>query len=127
MNQIAGTKDPEDEPVAQSQTQLQPELQEASKGSDKSELASGEEEAVGEEKPAGDPMEEDPVSSATVFCIKLKQPRSNLQHKMSVPELCRNFRYVQWKIARVLAQFCVFVGGYFLDCDIVFLWFFVLC
>lgn len=41
---------------------------------------------------ADDPMEEDPVGPATVFCIKLKQPRSNLQHKMSVPELCRNFR-----------------------------------
>lgn len=41
----------------------------------------------------GDPMEEDSVSPATVFCIRLKQPRSNLQHKMSVPELCRNFRY----------------------------------
>ncbi|XP_050125616.1 uncharacterized protein LOC126602792 [Malus sylvestris] len=40
-----------------------------------------------------DPMEEDAVNSAAVFCIRLKQPRSNLQHKMSVPELCRNFRY----------------------------------
>jgi hypothetical protein len=37
-------------------------------------------------------MEEDSVSPATVFCIRLKQPRSNLQHKMSVPELCRQFR-----------------------------------
>lgn len=41
---------------------------------------------------ADDPMEEDPVGPATVFCIRLKQPRSNLLHKMSVPELCRNFR-----------------------------------
>lgn len=40
-----------------------------------------------------DPMEEDSVNPATVFCIRLKQPRSNLLHKMSVPELCRNFRY----------------------------------
>nr|XP_009804887.1 PREDICTED: mediator of RNA polymerase II transcription subunit 16-like isoform X2 [Nicotiana sylvestris] len=39
-----------------------------------------------------DPMDEDSVNPATVFCIRLKQPRSNLLHKMSVPELCRNFR-----------------------------------
>lgn len=42
-----------------------------------------------------DPMEEDApssVSTSLVFCIGLKQPRSDLQHKMSVPELCRNFR-----------------------------------
>lgn len=38
-------------------------------------------------------MDEDSVSPATVFSIRLKQPRSNLQHKMSVPELCRNFRF----------------------------------
>lgn len=41
---------------------------------------------------AGEPMEEDLVGPATVFTIRLKQPLSNLQHKMSVPELCRNFR-----------------------------------
>uniref|UniRef100_A0A6N2KZG3 Uncharacterized protein n=1 Tax=Salix viminalis TaxID=40686 RepID=A0A6N2KZG3_SALVM len=41
-------------------------------------------------------MEEDSVSPATVFCIRLKQPRSNLQHKMSVPELCRKFSAVAW-------------------------------
>lgn len=52
--------------------------------------AGGAEEEVGV-KPE-DPMEEDSVNPATVFCIRLKQPRSNLQHKMSVPELCRNFR-----------------------------------
>lgn len=39
-----------------------------------------------------DPMEEDTVNPANVFCIRLKQPKSNLLHKMSVPELCRNFR-----------------------------------
>lgn len=39
-----------------------------------------------------DNMEVDSVNPATVFCIRLKQPRSNLLHKMSVPELCRNFR-----------------------------------
>ncbi|XP_023768656.1 mediator of RNA polymerase II transcription subunit 16 [Lactuca sativa] len=45
---------------------------------------------------AGDPMDEDSVNPATVFCIRLKQPRSNLQYKMSVPELCRNFSAVAW-------------------------------
>lgn len=53
--------------------------------------ASGEEDAAG--KGTEDPMEEDSVNPATVFCIRLKQPRSNMQYKMSVPELCRNFRY----------------------------------
>lgn len=43
-----------------------------------------------------DPMEEDSVNPATVFCIRLKQPKSNLLHKMSVPELCRNFSAVAW-------------------------------
>lgn len=37
-------------------------------------------------------MDVDSLSPATVFCVKLKQPNSNLLHKMSVPELCRNFR-----------------------------------
>ncbi|KAK1283819.1 Mediator of RNA polymerase II transcription subunit 16 [Acorus calamus] len=48
-------------------------------------------------------MDEDPaeapdpaVSPATVFQILLKQPPSNLRHKMSVPELCRNFSAVAW-------------------------------
>ncbi|KAL1221761.1 Mediator of RNA polymerase II transcription subunit 16 [Cardamine amara subsp. amara] len=41
-------------------------------------------------------MEVDSVSPATVFCVKLKQPNSNLLHKMSVPELCRNFSAVAW-------------------------------
>ncbi|KAJ0443546.1 putative mediator of RNA polymerase II transcription subunit 16 [Helianthus annuus] len=46
---------------------------------------------------AGDPMDEDVVNNpATVFCIRLKQPRANLQYKMSVPELCRNFSAVAW-------------------------------
>lgn len=39
-------------------------------------------------------MEEDPVNPAIVFCIWLKQPKSNLRYKMRVPELCRNFRLV---------------------------------
>ncbi|GKV13821.1 hypothetical protein SLEP1_g24794 [Rubroshorea leprosula] len=44
-------------------------------------------------------MEDDTVSPVTVFCIRLKQPRSNLQRKMSVLELCRNFRvgFLSWK------------------------------
>ncbi|KAK9150079.1 hypothetical protein Syun_008388 [Stephania yunnanensis] len=33
-------------------------------------------------------------SPATVFSIRLKQPPSNLRHKMSVPELCRTFRRI---------------------------------
>nr|XP_048326044.1 mediator of RNA polymerase II transcription subunit 16 isoform X3 [Ziziphus jujuba var. spinosa] len=86
MNQVAGPKDAEEEPAAQS-------LVEVSKGSDKAETLSPDEVAV--EKP-NDPMEEDSVSPATVFCIRLKQPRSNLMHKMSVPELCRNFSAVAW-------------------------------
>ncbi|KAK4798651.1 hypothetical protein SAY86_030977 [Trapa natans] len=45
---------------------------------------------------AADLMEEDLVGPATVFTIRLKQPLSNLQHKMSVPELCRNFSAVAW-------------------------------
>jgi hypothetical protein len=55
-------------------------------------VVAGAKEVEDEEKP-DDPMEEDSaLSPATVFCIRLKQPRSNLLHKMSVPELCRNFR-----------------------------------
>lgn len=79
-----GNKDPEEESVGQSL-----EIVAKAAGSDKAEPLSSEEESV--EKP-DDPMEEDSVSPATVFCIRLKQPRSNLQYKMSVPELCRNFR-----------------------------------
>ncbi|KAM7500810.1 hypothetical protein LguiA_025224 [Lonicera macranthoides] len=44
-----------------------------------------------------DQMEvEDSVDPATVFCIRLNQPRSSLQFKMSVPELCRTFSAVAW-------------------------------
>lgn len=46
-----------------------------------------------------DPMEEDPPSPATVFKIRLRQHRSNLRHKMSVPELCRNFRLLNFLIS----------------------------
>ncbi|XP_062013196.1 mediator of RNA polymerase II transcription subunit 16 [Rosa rugosa] len=59
-----------------------------------------EEEEEEEEEPQNDddPMEEDAssVSPSAVFCIGLKQPRSDLLHKMSVPELCRNFSAVAW-------------------------------
>lgn len=81
QNQVPGTNDAEDEPAAES-----------TEGSDKADTvaAAADEDAV--ENPAGDPMDEDSVSPATVFCIRLKQPRSNLLHKMSVPELCRKFR-----------------------------------
>ncbi|KFK31000.1 hypothetical protein AALP_AA6G055700 [Arabis alpina] len=48
------------------------------------------------EKEEEDSMEVDTTSPATVFCVKLKQPNSNLLHKMSVPELCRNFSAVAW-------------------------------
>lgn len=41
-----------------------------------------------------DTGDEFPASPATVFRIRLKQPPSNLRHKMRVPELCRNFRLV---------------------------------
>ncbi|XP_065877098.1 mediator of RNA polymerase II transcription subunit 16 [Euphorbia lathyris] len=83
-----GNKDTEEETVAQSL-----DIVAKAAGSEKSEPVSSEEESV--EKP-DDPMEEDSVSPATVFCIRLKQPRSNLKHKMSVPELCRNFSGVAW-------------------------------
>ena len=76
---------------------------EASKGpAEKPEITAGEEEpqpmAVSEKEAAGvagppdDHVGVDNVSPATVFCIKLKDARSNLLHKMSVPELCRYFR-----------------------------------
>lgn len=66
------------------------------------EAVAGEEDVVMAEKDSAvacvnstdDPIEEDAVNPATVFCIKLKQPKSNLLHKMSVPELCRTFRCV---------------------------------
>ncbi|KAL7243783.1 hypothetical protein ACSBR1_016079 [Camellia fascicularis] len=71
----------------------------AAKGSDNLEAGGGGgggEEEVAAEKVVDDPMEEDTVNPSTVFCIRLKQPRSYLMHKMSVPELCRNFSAVAW-------------------------------
>lgn len=90
-------KDPEEEPVAQS-VDSSIVISGAEKPVDPPEpiaAVSGEEEVVTSSDKTEDsstPMEEDSVNPATVFCIRLKQPRSNLQHKMSVPELCRNFR-----------------------------------
>ncbi|KAJ6707039.1 MEDIATOR OF RNA polymerase II TRANSCRIPTION SUBUNIT 16 [Salix viminalis] len=73
-------------------------------GEEKTEpVSSGGEEESGCEKLEGS-MEEDSVSPATVFCIRLKQPRSNLQHKMSVPELCRKFSLVEESLRRVRNQ-----------------------
>ncbi|XP_027932444.1 mediator of RNA polymerase II transcription subunit 16-like isoform X2 [Vigna unguiculata] len=69
MNQIAATKEPEE-------------------GSAKTnEAVSCEEE---------ESMEQESVVPATVFCIRLRQPKSNLLYKMSVPEICRNFSAVSW-------------------------------
>lgn len=88
MSQVASAKESEDEPAA-------PQSSELSNGAEKTEAeGAAEEEAVVDK--ANDPMEEDSVSPATVFCIRLKQPRSDLQYKMSVPELCRNFSAVAW-------------------------------
>ncbi|VVA23595.1 PREDICTED: mediator of RNA polymerase II [Prunus dulcis] len=90
MSQV---KESDDEPVALSLESDKPEI-----GSIES-IEEDEEEEEEEEEPvdkSDDPMEEDSVSPAAVFCIRLKQPRSNLQHKMSVPELCRNFSAVAW-------------------------------
>ncbi|CAL5412206.1 unnamed protein product [Camellia sinensis] len=69
-----------------------PSSSEATKGSEKAQDGGG----GGEEVAVEDPMEVDAVNPATVFCIGLQQPRSNLMHKMSVPELCRNFSSVAW-------------------------------
>lgn len=64
-----------------------------------------------------DKMDEDNSSGndspATVFCIRLKQPSSNLLFKMSVPELCRNFRYsflfiIRFKFGSFYCDYCNF-------------------
>ncbi|KAI3456314.1 hypothetical protein Pfo_012977 [Paulownia fortunei] len=76
----------------------------AKNSSEKADAPAGEEGVVMAEKDSAavgvsstdDPMDEDSVNPATVFCIKLKQPKSNLLHKMSVPELCRTFSAVAW-------------------------------
>ncbi|KAF8411169.1 hypothetical protein HHK36_003712 [Tetracentron sinense] len=85
MNSVSVVEDSGDE-VVDSATEV-------SKVSERAEAINVEDEAVEE---IGDRMEEDPVSPATIFRIRLEQPRSNLQYKMSVPELCRNFSAVTW-------------------------------
>lgn len=57
-------------------------------------------------------MEVDPVSPATVFCVKLKQPNSNLLHKMSVPELCRNFRFDSFSDDPALKFTCKLINSF---------------
>lgn len=81
MNSVSGAKDSEEESTASAI--------EAARTSEKAEPVCSEEELV---EKTDDPMERESVNPSTVFRISLKQPRSNLQHKMSVPELCRNFR-----------------------------------
>lgn len=86
MSQV---EEADDEPLAQSVEIEKPE-------SPKQREEEEEEEEPVDKPDCDDPMEEDSssVSPSAVFCIGLKQPRSDLQHKMSVPELCRNFRSV---------------------------------
>ncbi|CAH2071660.1 unnamed protein product [Thlaspi arvense] len=84
------TEEGEEEEVQQQQQPQQVEEAESRDLIVAEEKPSSEKSADGEKE--DDQMEVDPVSPATVFCVKLKQPNSNLLHKMSVPELCRNFR-----------------------------------
>ncbi|XWS15725.1 hypothetical protein CRYUN_Cryun34aG0026500 [Craigia yunnanensis] len=93
MNQQPGSgknNDPEEEPVAQSVDST------VKTSPEKPVAVSGEVEVVTASEKTENTMEDDSVNPATVFFIRLKQPRSNLQHKMSVPELCRNFSAVAW-------------------------------
>ncbi|KAG8385607.1 hypothetical protein BUALT_Bualt03G0062700 [Buddleja alternifolia] len=94
-----GVKDSGDEPSSPGSSSSSP-----NNSSDKNDAAAGEDDSVMTEKDSAaagvnstdDPMDEDCVNPATVFCIKLKQPKCNLLHKMSVPELCRTFSAVAW-------------------------------
>ncbi|CAL0309354.1 unnamed protein product [Lupinus luteus] len=92
MSQIGLTKYPHQQPVPQPQE----EEVSNSKGSVKNNEAIVSSENEEEEKEDYVPMEEESFNPATVFTIKLNQPTSNLLHKMSVPELCRNFSAVSW-------------------------------
>ncbi|KAE9607205.1 hypothetical protein Lalb_Chr09g0327601 [Lupinus albus] len=101
MTQISastGTKDPEEEQTLDQDKEVvvpNPKGSEAVSGEEQEVVASEE----NKEKPIVDqpvPMEEETVNPATVFCIRLRQPNSNLLHKMSVPEICRNFSAVSW-------------------------------
>ncbi|KAL6562166.1 Mediator of RNA polymerase II transcription subunit 16 [Orobanche gracilis] len=72
--------------------------------SEKPAAVTGEEDVVMAEKEsvaaslnsADNSVDEDSGNQAIVFCITLKQHKSNLLHKMSVPELCRTFSVVAW-------------------------------
>ncbi|KAK4491678.1 hypothetical protein RD792_002444 [Penstemon davidsonii] len=93
-----GAKDPE---VEQPSSPVSPSSAAKEEYSEKVDSAAVEEDVTMADKDStgnstDDPMEEDSVNPATVFCIKLKQPKSNLLHKMSVPELCRTFSAVAW-------------------------------
>lgn len=96
MNQ---TKDSEQtEPLAHSMPQSQdlPNGTASDNINDSVSVVEDQEVVVAEENksPIDQPMEEDSVNPATVFTIRLRQSKANLMHKMSVPELCRNFRLV---------------------------------
>ncbi|XP_021294787.1 mediator of RNA polymerase II transcription subunit 16 isoform X1 [Herrania umbratica] len=90
-------KDPEEEPVTQSVVDSTVKTGPEKPVAPEPVAVTGEDEVVtSSEKTEDTTMEDDLVNPATVFCIRLKQPRSNVQHKMSVPELCRNFSAVAW-------------------------------
>lgn len=140
MSQISGTKDPdsdsEGEPVAQSVSQPQSQPQDLPNPSDNntdSVTASVEEQeiavavAVEEKPPLDHPMEEDSVNTATVFTISLKQSKSNLRHKMSVPELCRNFRSVSLFSFFICSE--IYTSSYLSVLQYVFFnsWFYIFC
>ncbi|XP_039689531.1 mediator of RNA polymerase II transcription subunit 16 isoform X2 [Medicago truncatula] len=98
MNQ---TKDSEQtEPLAHSMPQSQdlPNGTASDNINDSVSVVEDQEVVVAEENksPIDQPMEEDSVNPATVFTIRLRQSKANLMHKMSVPELCRNFSAVSW-------------------------------
>ncbi|KAH6773730.1 sensitive to freezing 6 [Perilla frutescens var. frutescens] len=107
MNNVANTTNsnqpPQDPPPPSAPTAAK-ESEHESSSPDKADDAAadvGEEDVVMMEKDsasaaADDSMDEDSGNPATVFYIKLKQPKSNLLHKMSVPELCRTFSAVAW-------------------------------
>ncbi|RWW21060.1 hypothetical protein GW17_00014799 [Ensete ventricosum] len=57
------------------------------------EVEGGVEKKANERDHAMDGGDAPPPAPATVFRIRLKQPPSSLRHKMSVPDLCRNFRF----------------------------------
>ncbi|KAL6992597.1 hypothetical protein U1Q18_010708 [Sarracenia purpurea var. burkii] len=66
----------------------------AAKGSEKATAGGGG--GGGQERAAEmmeDPISEDAVNLATVFCIWLEHPRCNLIHEMNVPKLRWSVRY----------------------------------